>query len=334
MLIPTAGRRPRRLQTQHKKRLLPRNVGTIQNRAMPPWLTWTFVALFSWGLWAVLSKLLGGALSAEQSQALSTIGFLPVVVPLALAGAKGLRGASRTGLLVALAGGVVSCLGNIPYYAALARGEKFATVLSLVALSPLVTVLLAVLILRERLNRYQILGLLLAVVAIWLFNVSNTAALLSPAVLVALLPITLWGLSAFLQKVATNHVSAEAAGLVYLGAFLPMGVYYGLRQPWPHGIIGRTWLIVVALGFFLAFGNFAAMAAYARQGKAAVITPLVNLFPIVSIGIALLLGESVAAREWMGIVAALASVVALSWETPSTESAPSRPGNKSLEEHR
>ena len=300
---------------------------------MPTWLTWTFVALLSWGVWAVLSKLLGAGLSAEQSQALSTIGFLPIVVPLAVAGAKGLRVASRRGLLLAVVGGVVSCLGNIPYYAALARGEKFATVLSLAALAPLVTVLLAVLILRERLNRYQLFGLLLAGVAIWLFNVSDTAALLSPAVLVAFLPITLWGISGFLQKVATNHVSAEAAALVYLGAFLPMGVYYGLSQPWPHEIAGRTWVIVVALGFFLAFGNFAVLAAYARHGKAAVIAPLVNLFPMVGIGIALLLGETVGAREGMGIAVALVSVAALSWETPNTESVPSRPRNKSHEEH-
>jgi uncharacterized membrane protein len=285
---------------------------------MPAWLTWTFVALVSWGLWAVFSKLLGASLSAEQSQALSTLGFLPIVVPLAFACGKRLAGASRKGLLFALAGGVVSCLGNIPYYAALARGEKFATVLSLAALAPLVTVLLAVVILRERLNRQQCLGLVLAGVAIWLFNVSDRTGLLSPTVVVALLPITFWGLSGFLQKVATNHVPADAAALVYLGAFLPMGLYYGWSQPWPEAISSRTWFNVVALGFFLAFGNFAVLAAYARHGKASVIAPLVNLFPVVSIAIALLLGEKVGGREWAGIAVALAAVAALSWETQDT----------------
>jgi drug/metabolite transporter (DMT)-like permease len=224
-------------------------------------------------------------------------------------------------LLLALAGGVLSCLGNIPYYAALARGEKFATVLSLVAMAPLVTVLLAVLLLRERLNCSQMAGLVLAGVALWVFNVSDTAGFLSPIVLVALLPIMLWGLSGFLQKVATNHVSAEAAALVYLGAFLPMGLYYGFTQPWPAGLAGRSWLIVVALGFFLAFGNFAVLAAYARHGKASVIAPVVNLFPVVSIGIALAMGEKIGARELAGIFLALASVVALSWETQ-----PNKPG--------
>ena len=292
-----------------------RHAATLYRFFMRGWLIWTLAALMSWGVWAALSKQLGGALSAEQSQALSTLGFLPVLAPLAAVSAKRLREASGKGLALALAGGVVSCLGNIPYYAAMARGEKFATVLALAALAPLVTVLLAVLFLRERLNGIQFAGLLLAGAAIWLFNISDSAGLLSPAVLVALLPMCLWGLSGFLQKVATNHIPADTAALVYLGAFLPMGVFYGFSQPWPGDITARSWSIVIALGFFLAFGNYAVLVAYAREGKASVIAPLVNLFPLVGIGIALLLGEKVSAREWAGIAVALLSVVGLSWET-------------------
>lgn len=288
---------------------------------MPAWLNWTAAALGSWGVWAVLSKLLGSALSAEQSQALSTFGFLPILAVLAVSQLGRLRAASGRGLLLALAGGMVSCLGNIPYYAAVGRGEKFATVLSLAALAPLVTVLLAVLFLRERLNRVQGIGLGLAGVAIWLFNVTEGAGLFSPAVVVALPPILLWGLSGFLQKVATNHVSAEVAALFYLGAFVPMGVWYGLREPWPTSLSGPQWLTVIGLGFFLAFGNLAVLAAYARNGKASVIAPLVNLFPAVGIGIALFLGERVGGREWAGIAVALVAVAALSRDQDSRDPA-------------
>ena len=42
---------------------------------MPPWLLWTLLAMFSWGLWAILARLIGDALSAAQSQALSTVGL-------------------------------------------------------------------------------------------------------------------------------------------------------------------------------------------------------------------------------------------------------------------
>src|SRR6187397_1632459 len=76
---------------------------------IPPWLRWTLIAIFSWGIWAVISKLPGDAVTAGQSQALSTLGLLPML-PL-LRRAK-FRGASTRGLLLAVAGGVVTCLGN------------------------------------------------------------------------------------------------------------------------------------------------------------------------------------------------------------------------------
>lgn len=289
---------------------------------MPSWLTWTLAALLSWGVWAVLSKVLGTALTAEQSQALSTLGMLPILAPLVLSGRAKLRQASNKGLLLALIGGIVTCLGNVAYYSALGGGEKVATVVSLTALYPLVTILLAVIVLRERLNRVQLAGVALSFVAIWLFNIQGGGGLFSRTVVYAVLPVVLWGLSGFLQKVATNHVSAEAAALVYLSAFIPVGVFFAVREPWPAGLTPRTWALVLALGFFLAFGNFAVLAAFARSGKAAVIAPLGSLYPIISVPIAvLLLGEKVGQREIIGILCALASVAALSWETAPARTA-------------
>lgn len=283
---------------------------------MPSWLTWTLAALLSWGLWAVLAKVLGDALTPGQSQALSTLGMLPILPVLALSKQASLRSASRRGVLLAFGGGVVTCLGNVALYSALARGEKVASVVSLTALYPLVTILLAVFILRERLNRVQITGLVLSFIAIWLFNIQGGGGLFSSTVVYALLPIVFWGLSGFLQKIATNHISGEAAALVYLAAFVPVGVVLALQEPWPASAAPSTWALVVGLGFFLSFGNLAIVIAFARGGKAAVIAPLGSLYPIISVPIAVLvLGEKVGSREIVGIVCALMSVAALSFET-------------------
>ncbi|MBK7997754.1 MAG: DMT family transporter [Verrucomicrobia bacterium] len=291
---------------------------------MSPWLLWTFAALLSWGVWAILSKLLGDALSPELSQAVSTLGLLPILVPLALSKEAPFRQAPRTGMLWAFLGGIVSSLGNIAYYAALSRGAKAAAVVPLTALYPVVTIITAALLLRERLNRVQQIGLALSFAAIWLFNIQSEDGLVSPAILLALPPIVLWGVSGFLQKLATNHLPARTAALVYLSAFLPVAVFLAVRETWPVSISTRTWTLALALGFFLGFGNLAVLTAFARGGKASVIAPLGSLYPIVSVPIAVLaLGETVGRREVFGILFALASVVALAMETPATAAASS-----------
>lgn len=282
---------------------------------MPAWLIWTFSALLSWGVWAVLSKLLGDALSGEAGQALSTLGMLPLLVFLATWKPVRFSSLSRRGLIFAFLGGVITCLGNVAYYSALAGGAKAAAVVPLTAMYPVVTILLAVALLRERLSWAQPVGLVLSLAAIWLFNVPEEQGILSPAVVYAVWPILFWGVSGFLQKVATNHLAPEPAALVYLGAFVPVAVILALREPWGNPVSAREWALVLALGFFLAFGNIAVLTAFAKGGKAAVITPLGGLYPIISVPVAVLfLGETVRAREWWGVGCALLSVAALSWE--------------------
>jgi drug/metabolite transporter (DMT)-like permease len=293
----------------------------------PAWLIWAVVAQISWGVWAVLSKLLGDALTAEQSQALSTLGLLPILGPLVWSGGHDLRAASRKGIALAILGGVITCLGNIAYYAAVSRGEKVATVASVTAIAPLVTVLLAMLILRESINRIQTLGIALSLIAIWLFNVQTERGILSRTLIFALPPILLWGASGFLQKVATDHLDGRMAAIGYLGAFVPVGLVYALCSPWPNEIMVGTWILVVLLGFFISFGNFAVLAAYARGGQAVVISPLTNLYPLISVPMAVLfLREQVGPREFAAIGTSLASIAALSRETRCDGSKATRAG--------
>src|SRR6185369_1551202 len=123
---------------------------------MPAWLLWTVLAVVCWGIWAVLSKVIGDSLSGQQSQALSTIGLLPVMAGLAFAKSAWVGGERRRrGIVVAVICGVISALGNVAYYQALASGAKAATVVPLTALYPIVTIALAALFLGEKLNRVQ-----------------------------------------------------------------------------------------------------------------------------------------------------------------------------------
>jgi drug/metabolite transporter (DMT)-like permease len=283
---------------------------------MPRWLRWTALALLSWGVWAIMAKLIGEALSGLHNQALSTLGILPVMLAFVLSKKSSTPGSRRRGILYALAGGAVSCIGNVFYYDALSRGGKAATIVPLTALYPLMTILLAMLLLKERLNRIQLGGVLVSLVAIYLFNVQREEGFQSRWLVYALAPIALWGTAGFLQKLSTNHISGELSTLWFLAAFIPFGVLFLVREPLPAQITFSTWLLVIGQGFFLALGNFAVLVAFASQGKASIITPLTALYPMVSVPIAILfLGERISPREAVGIFLALASVGALSCET-------------------
>jgi len=284
---------------------------------MPRWLLWSFIALLSWGVWAILSKLIGDALSAAHSQALSTIGLVPVMIALGFSRRLSTTGHRVRGTLCAFAAGVLGSAGNIAYYHALNRGGKAATVVPLTALYPLVTIVLAVILLKEKLNRIQIVGVLVSLTAIYLFNVSSAEGLLSSGLAYALVPIAFWGVAGLLQKACTNHISGELSTLWFLSAFIPVAVLILWREPLPPQIPPKVWLLVSVLGLFLALGNFALLAACASAGKASIVIPLTALYPAVSVPIAILfLGEKITTREMAGIALALLSVAALSYERP------------------
>jgi transporter family protein len=292
---------------------------------MSRWLLWTLLAVTSWGIWALLGKLIGDTFSPALTQALSTLGILPVILLMIFSfrlsttrtnSDKNNQKVYRfRGALFGLGAGILTCLGNVAYYEVLNQGTKAATVVPLTALYPVVTILLAVLFLKERLSYVQFAGLALSLCAIYLLNVQQEQGVLSSWLLVALIPIGLWGVAGVLLKVATNNISGELATFWFLSAFVPIGLYILLQNPLPAVISPAKWLLVFALGFTFAIGNFALLAAFANNGKASVITPLAALYPAVSIPIAIvLLHERVGWREMIGIALALISALALSIE--------------------
>ena len=130
-------------------------------------------------------------------------------------------------------------------------------------------------------------------------------------------PIAFWGVAGFLQKISTNHLSGELSSLWFLSAFVPVAGAILWWQPLAAPVPPKVWLLAAMLGLFFALGNFALLEACASEGKASVVVPLTALYPIVSVPIAILFfGERITARETLGIVLALVSVVALSYEKP------------------
>lgn len=143
---------------------------------MPRWLVWSLATILLWGTWGLVSKIASDGVDAYTNQLLYTVGLLPLLVFVAWSVSRerteGLTPAKkRSGILWAFFTGILGGVGNLAFFQALVTGGKASIVAPVTALFPMVTVVLAVLFLRERVGRTQWLGLLLAFVAIYLLSV-------------------------------------------------------------------------------------------------------------------------------------------------------------------
>jgi len=285
---------------------------------MPRWLFYAILTVLFWGVWGFLPRKLA-SISAEQSQVISTLGLLPIMLLLGLR-TKIMTGARiKRGCVLAFTAGLIGSVGNVAFYRLMNAGQSAATVVPLTSLYPLVTVALAVVLLKERLNAVQVGGITLALISIYFFNVGREERFSLAWLAFALLPVLLWGVAGLLQKLCTNDISAELSTLCFLGALIPISVLLLAVKPMNWELTPADWIWAIALGVFLGLGNLTLLAAFAAGGKAAIVSPMAGLYSIVTVPLAVgVLGERVRAREWLAIVLALLAVVALAYETRRT----------------
>lgn len=135
---------------------------------MESWLIPASAALIIYGLWGFFPKLAvtyinpASALIYEVAGAMLVglltlfwVGFQPESHP--------------RGILFAVLTGVAGMLGTLCFFAAASRG-KLSVVVSMTALYPLITILLAAIFLREPITVKQILGMFCALAAILLLT--------------------------------------------------------------------------------------------------------------------------------------------------------------------
>jgi drug/metabolite transporter (DMT)-like permease len=194
---------------------------------------------------------------------------------------------------------------------------------------PLVTALLAMFLLRERLNRIQTFGLAVALAAIYIVGIESSGAaaseglrafrleaLTTPWMFWTFLALAFWGGSAFLQKVATFHCSSELCTIVFSLVSIPMALAILIFVPGLSFMLStRDWLLAILFGALIGFGGLITFAAY-RWGKASVVTAIIGLYPALVVLLAVpLLGEKLDALRIVSVVLALTAGAALSSES-------------------
>jgi len=291
---------------------------------MPRWLSYSLLTIVLFGFWGFVSTVVTRDLAPLTVQVLSTIGLLPVALVLAFS--KNLQKATSYGwgILFATATGVLGGSGNIAMYKALQLGGEGSAVVPFTGMYPLVTVILARFLLKERLNRIQSLGIALALVAIYLFSpreslgaATNWRNLLSAWMVYSLIALILFGFACITMKFATRHISDELSTIFYTLGYILIAVVIIAAGSAAWHFSKKDWGLGILVGLLMAGATLTLFIAY-RWGKASVVTPLTALYPLVTVLLTgLILKEHFDLIKIAAIVLALMAGLALSIEGKS-----------------
>ena len=143
--------------------------GKVSDVLKAKWLWYSLLTIVGWSGWAILLKIGSVEIPGRPALFLQTAGMLPLALLLLLAGTvKGPQ--NKKGIGYSLLNGSVTGAGILFLLAAYRQGGNTSVVAVTSSLYPLVTFLLAVPLLREKITKSQALGVILATVSIVIFS--------------------------------------------------------------------------------------------------------------------------------------------------------------------
>lgn len=249
-----------------------------------PWLMYALITTGFWGVWGAFAEF---PTRHGFPETLVYVVWALTLIPPALfamqrAGWRVLR--DPKSMLLGSLIGLTGAGGQMLLFHAVHTGPTYL-IFPIIALSPVITIALSMLFLKERVTRVGALGVVLALIALPLFNYSpggeaDAASAGAQGVswfLYALIILLAWGVQAYFMKLANGTMDAEniflymmLTGLLLIPVALWMTdfgvpIEYGWQGP---GLAAITQILnaVGALTLVYAF----------RYGRALVVAPLAN----------------------------------------------------------
>lgn len=256
-----------------------------------PWLVYALLTTVFWGVWGAFAGL---PTQHGFPETLVYVVWALTMVPPALyalwrIGWKFEHDARSIYLGTMI--GLLGAGGQMLLFHAVHVGPTYL-IFPIIALSPIVTIVLSLAVLGERVSRVGAIGIVLALLALPMFDYDPAGSSASHGLawfLYSLVILAAWGIQAFYMKLANRTMSAEAiffymtiTSLLLIPVALWMTDYsqpinYGWNGPW---LAGMTQILnsVGALTLVFAF----------RYGKAIIVAPLTNAgAPLMTAAIAL-----------------------------------------------
>jgi uncharacterized membrane protein len=188
--------------------------------------------------------------------------------------------------------GVLGCGGQLLLFQALRQGPAYI-VFPIVSLSPVITIFLSLVFLKERANFIQWIGIVLSLFAMFLLANPQISPVKSEGIgwlVLTFFVFAMWGVQMFMLKFSNNTMKAESIFFyTTLSSFLfiPIAIYmtdcsvpvnWGFRGPW----------LTAMIQILNAIGALCLMYAL-RYGKAIVVVPLTGLAPVLTVILSLVI---------------------------------------------
>ncbi|WP_101951062.1 DMT family transporter [Mycobacterium sp. 3519A] len=272
------------------------------------WIFYAALLILFWGIWGAFSAL-PATRYGYPDQMIYSIWALTMIIPavFALRGQRFDRRPQATiyGLLIGLTGAG----GQLLLFQALTMGPAYL-IFPIVSISPAITVIMAMVLLRERISTLAFVGLIAALAAIVLFSITSASSEGSsgPWLPLAILICVAWGVQAyFMRKTATIGVNdATTFGWMAISGILLIPVALLSLGGLPLDFPWQAPALTAATQLLNAVGALFLVMALSR-GKATIVAPTTNaLAPALTIVVSLIAYQTLPSPYGaVGIVLAL-----------------------------
>lgn len=302
------------------------SIGDKARARRRPWLAFALATVALWGVWGALAGL--SAQHGFPDTLVYCVWALTMIPPAAYILWRNGWKLERSPRAVAygMTIGLLGAGGQMLLFHTLTIGPAYF-VFPIISLSPVVTIALSFLLLRERTGWLGTLGIALALVALPLLDLSfgRGAAEGLGWFLQSLLIMLAWGVQAYFMRLANHTVSAESIFFyMTVGALLLAPVAWAMTdftQPINLGLDG-PWM-TAGIQLLNAIGALTLVYAF-RHGKAIVVAPLTNAgAPLVTAVLSLIFASVVPGPlKIVGLVLALIASLLLVLEPERDAAAP------------
>ena len=280
------------------------------------WLFYALITTVFWGIWGAFIEI------PEKSGFPATLGYVVwslTMIPCALFALNRIKWKleyDKRSIFLGSAVGLLGAGGQLLLFQALRQGPAYI-VFPIISLYPVLTIFLSIVFLKERTHIRQWIGIILALIALFLLSNPQVNPVQSSGVgwlLLAILVFIMWAVQAYVMKFSNKTMQAESiffymalTGLLLAPIAIIMTdfssqINWSFRGPWLAAMIQ----ILNAIG--------ALTLVYAlRYGKAIVVVPLTGLAPVITIVISLIVYGVVPGGVLLtGLIVASIAIVMLS----------------------